>query len=215
MGSHLRRKRRKTPSVAGGTEGSSQSKPRRLEKFLVETGTIKPDTSFHTVPNVAYLSLGSNLGDRHAHLRDALTRLGAAGHVVAVSSFYETEPVEFTRQPWFLNCAVALETSQTPQQLMTTILRIESEMGRRRVQEKGPRSIDIDILLFVTGETENTIMDSQELTIPHPAMHQRRFVLEPLAEIALELLHPIFKRTIRELRDALPAGQAVTKVKKT
>jgi len=163
--------------------------------------------------NLVYLSLGSNVGDREAHLRDALARLGAAGRVVAVSSFYETEPVEFTRQPWFLNCAVALETSQTPQQLMTEILRIEAEMGRRRVQKKGPRSIDIDILIFVIGETEDMIMDSKELTIPHPAMHQRRFVLEPLAEIAPDVIHPVFKKTISELRDALPVGQVVRRQK--
>src|ERR1700691_2660490 len=165
---------------------------------------------------LAYLSLGSNVGDRAAHLRDALARLVTAGRVVAVSSFYETEPVEFTRQPWFLNCAVAFETSQTPQQLMATILRIEEEMGRRRVQKKGPRSIDIDILIFaapIAATTAATIMDTKELAIPHPAMHHRRFVLEPLAEIAPDLLHPILKKTIRELRDALPAGQAVRKMK--
>lgn len=159
------------------------------------------------MPSLAYLSLGSNVGDREAHLRDALARLGATGRVVAVSSFYETEPVEFTRQPWFLNCAVALETSKTPLQLMSEILSIEEEMGRRRVQKKGPRSIDIDILMF-----EDIVMDSKELTIPHPAMQQRRFVLEPLAEIAPELLHPIFKKTISELRDALPAGQTVRRI---
>jgi 2-amino-4-hydroxy-6-hydroxymethyldihydropteridine diphosphokinase len=188
----------------------------------VETGAIKPDTSFRTVPNLAYLSLGSNVGDREAHLRDALARLGAAGRMAAVSSFYETEPVEFTRQPWFLNCAVAFETSQPPQQLMTAILGIEEDMGRRRVQKKGPRSIDIDILIFVTvtgetvtGETEDTIMDSKELTIPHPAMHQRRFVLEPLAEIAPDVVHPVFRKTIRELRDALPAGKAVQRVRRS
>lgn len=163
--------------------------------------------------NLAYLSLGSNVGDREAQVRDALARLGAAGRVVAVSSFYETEPVEFTRQPWFLNCAVALETSQTPRQLMTAILGIEEEMGRRRVQKKGPRSIDIDILIFVSDEAENVVLGSKELTIPHPAMHERRFVLEPLAEIAPELLHPILKTTVRELRDALPAGQTVRKQK--
>ena len=186
----------------------------------METGAIKPDTSFRTVPNLAYLSLGSNVGDREAHLRDALARLGAASRVVAVSSFYETEPVEFTSQPWFLNCAVAVETSQTPQQLMTTILGIEEDMGRRRVQKKGPRSIDIDILIFVTGETvtgetEDTIIDSKELTIPHPAMHQRRFVLEPLAEIAPDVVHPVFRKTIRELRDALPAGQMVRRIRQS
>jgi len=173
----------------------------------VETGARKPDTSSRTVPNLAYLSLGSNVGDREAHLRNALARLGAAGRVAAASSFYETEPVEFTRQPWFLNSAVALETSQTPRQLMTTILQIEQEMGRRRVQKKGPRSIDIDILLF-----DDMILDSTELTIPHPAMHQRRFVLEPLAEIAPDAVHPVFKKTIRELRDLLQAGQTVRRV---
>jgi 2-amino-4-hydroxy-6-hydroxymethyldihydropteridine diphosphokinase len=158
--------------------------------------------------HLVYLSLGSNVGDREAHLRDALARLGAAGRVIAVSSFYETEPVEFTHQPWFLNCAVALETGQTPQQLMTALLAIEEEMGRRRVQKKGPRSIDIDILMF-----DDMVMDLKELTIPHPAMQDRRFVLEPLAKIAPDVAHPVFKKTISELRDALEAGQAVRKIK--
>jgi 2-amino-4-hydroxy-6-hydroxymethyldihydropteridine diphosphokinase len=161
------------------------------------------------VPTLVYLSLGSNVGDREAQLLDAQTRLSAIGRVVAVSSLYETEPVEFTQQPWFLNCAVALETNKTAQELMAVILRIEQEMGRRRLQKKGPRSIDIDILLF--GET---VIDSTDLTIPHPALHQRRFVLEPLAEIAPEVLHPALKKTIRELRDALPPGQAVRKLKR-
>ena len=161
------------------------------------------------MPSTVYLSLGSNVGDREAQLRDALFRLSAVGRVIALSSFYETEPVEFTQQPWFLNCAVAIETSSTPQQLMVAILRIEAEMGRQRRQKKGPRSIDIDILLF-----GHEIMESKELTIPHPAMHLRRFVLEPLAEIAPEALHPLLNKTIRELRDALPAGQAVRKLRK-
>src|SRR6266404_2679813 len=159
------------------------------------------------MPQLVYLSLGSNVGDREAQLRDAVARLGAAGRVVALSSVYETEPVELTGQPWFLNCAVALETEKSPKELMTAILDIEQEMGRRRVLRKGPRSIDIDILLF-----GGTIMDSTELTIPHPAMHQRRFVLEPLEEIAPELQHPVLKKTIRELLDALPPGQAVRRV---
>lgn len=175
----------------------------------METDRRKSDTSSHTVPTRVYLSLGSNVGEREAHLRDALARLGAAGRVITVSSFYETEPVEFTRQPWFLNCAVALETSQTPRQLMTAIFTIEQEMGRRRVQKKGPRSIDIDILIC-----EDMVLDSKEFTIPHPAMHQRRFVLEPLAEIAPELFHPVFNKTIRELRDALQPGQTVRKLGK-
>jgi 2-amino-4-hydroxy-6-hydroxymethyldihydropteridine diphosphokinase len=159
------------------------------------------------MPNVVYLSLGSNVGDRDSQLREAQARLGAEGRIVASSSFYETEPVELTDQPWFLNCAVALETSATPQKLMGAILGIEKEMGRQRLQNKGPRTIDIDILLF-----GDTTLDSPQLTIPHPAMHRRRFVLEPLAEIAPEVLHPVFKKTIRELRDALPQGQVVRKI---
>jgi 2-amino-4-hydroxy-6-hydroxymethyldihydropteridine diphosphokinase len=156
---------------------------------------------------LAYLSLGSNVGAREDHLRDAITRLEAVGRVVSISSFYETEPVEFAGQPWFLNCAIALETTKTPEQLMVAILRIEQEMGRRRTQSsKGPRTIDIDVLLM-----GSTVVNSPDLTIPHPAMHQRRFVLEPLSDIAPEVVHPVLHRTVRELRDALPAGQAVRK----
>jgi 2-amino-4-hydroxy-6-hydroxymethyldihydropteridine diphosphokinase len=157
---------------------------------------------------LAYLSLGSNIGDREGNLREAARRLGAIGRVAAVSSFYETEPVEFTEQPWFLNCALALETSLKPQELMTAILGIEKDMGRQRVQKKGPRMIDIDILLF-----GNVVLDSGEVTIPHPAMHERRFVLEPLVEIASEARHPVFDKTIRELQDALPTGAIVRKLK--
>jgi 2-amino-4-hydroxy-6-hydroxymethyldihydropteridine diphosphokinase len=156
---------------------------------------------------LVYLSLGSNIGDRGANLNAALTRLETLGQLVAVSSFYETEPVELTDQPWFLNCAVKLDTEKMPKQLLGAILDLEREMGRQRRQKKGPRTIDVDILLFGTS-----IVETQGLTIPHPALHQRRFVLEPLAEIAPELRHPVFKRTIRELRDALPPGQAVRRV---
>jgi 2-amino-4-hydroxy-6-hydroxymethyldihydropteridine diphosphokinase len=157
-----------------------------------------------------YLSLGSNVGDRAANLRTALTLLEAIGKVIAVSSFYETEPIELTAQPWFLNCAAKLETERMPKQLIKNILDLEREMGRQRQQKKGPRNIDIDILLFGTS-----IIEMQGLTVPHPALHERRFVLEPLAEIAPEVRHPVFKRTIRELRDALPPGQAVRKIVKS
>jgi 2-amino-4-hydroxy-6-hydroxymethyldihydropteridine diphosphokinase len=174
---------------------------------------MKPDTGSLGMIHLVYLSLGSNVGDREAQLRDAVARLGALGRVAAVSSLYETEPVEFTEQPWFLNCVAALETNDTPQQLLAGILDIEQEMGRRRVQKKGPRVIDIDILLFDNVIVNDETTDSNALTIPHPAMHQRRFVLEPLAEIAPELLHPVLKKTIRELLDALPEGQIVRKQK--
>jgi 2-amino-4-hydroxy-6-hydroxymethyldihydropteridine diphosphokinase len=160
------------------------------------------------MPKLAYLSLGSNVGDRVAHLRDAIARLESIGRVVSVSSFYETEPVEVTDQPWFLNCAVGLETALTAEQLMARLLQIEQERGRRRVQKKGPRTIDIDILLF-----DDLILDSPDVTIPHPAMQKRRFVLEPLAEIAAEARHPGIKKTIRELLEELPAGQSVRRAK--
>jgi len=152
----------------------------------------------------AYISLGSNIGDRAANLKAAIERLREFGKVVAVSAFYETEPVEFTAQPWFLNCVVKLETAYSPQQLLAGILGIEQQMGRHRGAEKGPRNIDLDILLF-----GDLIVDEPELTIPHPAMHERRFVLEPLAEIAPDDWHPICRQTIRQLLAALPPGQAV------
>jgi len=166
------------------------------------------------MPNLAFLSLGSNVGDREQRLRDAIARLETVGLVVSVSSFYETEPVEFTDQTWFLNCAVALETAATADELMTALLDIERQMGRQRVQKKGPRSIDLDILLFIDSLKGDAVIDSPELTVPHPAMHRRRFVLQPLAEIAPEARHPLMKKTTRELLDALPAGQAVRKLQK-
>lgn len=173
--------------------------------FLLETELRNPETNC-TVHKLVYLSLGSNLGDRSGNLQDAITRLSSLGEVLEVSSFYETEPVELLAQPWFLNCAVKLNTEKMPRQLLRGVLEIEKKMGRRRGQKKGPRNIDIDILLF-----GNSTVETHGLTIPHPAMHERRFVLEPLTEIAPEARHPGLKRTVRELRDALPAGQAVRK----
>lgn len=157
---------------------------------------------------VVYLSLGSNLGDREANLRTAIEKLKEIGNPLAVSSFYETEPVEVTgAQPWFLNCVVKFDTEKMPRQLIASILALEQDMGRQRKQQKGPRTIDLDILLF-----GSSIIEIPSLTIPHPKLHQRRFVLEPFAEIAPDARHPVFKRTIRELRDALPAGQTVRKL---
>jgi 2-amino-4-hydroxy-6-hydroxymethyldihydropteridine diphosphokinase len=153
-----------------------------------------------------YLSLGSNLGDSAAQLLEAIEQLGQLGTVVSVSSFYETEPVEFTAQPWFLNCAVRLDTSLAAEALMADILEIEQRLGRRRDEQKGPRTVDIDILLYGKAKIARP-----GLTIPHPAMPQRRFVLEPLAEIAPKLWHPVLERTVEELRDQLPRGQAVRK----
>jgi 2-amino-4-hydroxy-6-hydroxymethyldihydropteridine diphosphokinase len=155
-----------------------------------------------------YLSLGSNLGEREQNLRAAILQLRQLGKLRAVSDLYETEPVDVLDQPWFLNCAVELATAMMPMQLLARTHQIELELGRRRVRAKGPRTLDIDILLF-----GRSIVDTPKLTIPHPALHERRFVLLPLMEIAPDVRHPVLKRTIRELCDSLsPSGQAVKRI---
>lgn len=155
---------------------------------------------------IIYLSLGSNVGDREGNLRAAIALLGAAGVcVLRVSPVYETEPLEVRDQPWFLNLVVEAETELFPKQLLARIQKIELELGRKRVRVKGPRTIDIDILLY--GES---LIETSELTVPHPRLAERRFVLEPLAELAPELRHPASRRTVRELL-AATAGQTVKK----
>ena len=158
---------------------------------------------------LAYLSLGSNLGDRAANLQRALHDLGVLGRVTKISSFYETEPVEFTAQPLFLNCAAEIETFREPQELLAGILAIERSLGRVREesQPKGPRVLDIDILIY-----GDRVLESPELTIPHPAMHLRRFVLEPLAQIAGQVRHPALQFTVGELLERLPEGQRVRRL---
>ena len=159
------------------------------------------------VGETAYLSLGSNLGDRAANLREALAQLDVAGRLLAVSAFYETQPVDVPDQPWFLNCVAAIETDQTPRELLQLALRVEAAMGRLRMREKGARKIDIDIVLF-----GDWVVDEPGLKIPHPAMHQRRFVLEPLVEIAPEARHPVLGKTAQELLAAQAGGQVVRRL---
>ncbi len=159
---------------------------------------------------IAYLSLGSNLGNREDYLKQAIASLGRIGKIRSVSSFYETEPVEFTEQALFLNCVVAIRTTIAPAELIGRLLEVERSLGRERIQMKGPRTIDIDILLY-----GDTVMNSPELTIPHPAMPRRRFVLAPMAEIAPDACHPVLKKTVRQLLEELPPGQNVWKFCKT
>jgi 2-amino-4-hydroxy-6-hydroxymethyldihydropteridine diphosphokinase len=142
-----------------------------------------------------YFSLGSNVGDREANLRAAIAALADAGvRVTRVSSFYETEPVDFLEQAWFLNCAVEGKTDVPAMELMRALRGIELQMGSKKPVAKGPRLIDMDILLYGSETT-----DTKELQVPHPRMHLRRFVLVPLAAIAPEAVHPSLKKTVKQL----------------
>ncbi|MGB9552892.1 MAG: 2-amino-4-hydroxy-6-hydroxymethyldihydropteridine diphosphokinase, partial [bacterium] len=142
----------------------------------------------------AYLGLGSNLGDRQNNLIQALQQLKSQVKVEKVSSFYETEPVGFLDQPLFINAVCLISTELNPQELFSFIKRIERRMGRQPSFRNAPRPIDIDILFY-----DDLVLDSPELTIPHPSLHQRAFVLVPLSEIAPALVHPVLKKTVAEL----------------
>ena len=149
---------------------------------------------------IVYLGLGSNVGDREANLRAAIERLEAPDlRVLRVSPVYETEPVDYTEQRWFLNLVVEAETSLFPMQLLARVARIERALGRLRTVPKGPRSIDIDILLY-----GKAVIRSEALEVPHPRMDERRFVLAPLADLAPDLRHPIAHRTVSEMLAAAP-----------
>jgi 2-amino-4-hydroxy-6-hydroxymethyldihydropteridine diphosphokinase len=147
------------------------------------------------------LSLGSNLEDRQNNLENATAALGPAGvHVRKVSSLYETQPVDYFDQPWFLNCVVQAETELDPQALLHALQGIETLLGRKKAAiPKGPRIIDLDILLYA-----DEAIDTPELQIPHPRMLQRRFVLVPLAEIAPQLRHASWNASVVELLARTP-----------
>jgi len=148
----------------------------------------------------AAIALGSNLestvGDRAANLRRAVEELGTVGRVVAVSGFYDTAPVGYVDQPRFLNAAAIVETELAAGELLAGLLGIERRMGRDRsaTVAKGPRIVDLDLILF-----GDAVIERPELVVPHPAMRERRFVLEPLGEIAPEMVDPVTGRTVREL----------------
>jgi 2-amino-4-hydroxy-6-hydroxymethyldihydropteridine diphosphokinase len=146
---------------------------------------------------VIYLSLGSNQGDREAFLKKALAALEEDGlKIKSQSRIYETEPYGKKDQCWFLNMCVEINSTLTQQELMVLTQKIEKNLGRERTRtgKWAPRTVDIDIVLF-----NDQIIETSKLTIPHSDMHRRRFVLEPLAEIAPSVIHPVFKKSIKQL----------------
>jgi 2-amino-4-hydroxy-6-hydroxymethyldihydropteridine diphosphokinase len=149
---------------------------------------------------IVYLSLGSNIGDRAGNLQAALEQLGGPGlRILRTSPAYETEPVEFTAQRWFLNLVAEAETELFPLQLLARVGRVERALGRVRGVPKGPRTIDIDILFY-----GRSVIHSARLEIPHPGIAARRFVLVPLADLAPGLRHPVTRKTVLEMLDAAP-----------
>ena len=148
-----------------------------------------------------YLSLGSNIGDRAENLRRAVERLGESDvRVLHCSRIYETEPVDYVNQAWFLNQVVEAETVLFPMQLLSRTGRIERELGRTRTAvKKGPRTIDIDILFYAAA-----VVETARLAIPHPRLAERRFVLAPLAELAPEMRHPVTHRSVRQMLESAP-----------
>jgi 2-amino-4-hydroxy-6-hydroxymethyldihydropteridine diphosphokinase len=158
---------------------------------------------------IVYLSLGSNIGDRLQNLRTAIAALNDAGvHIRRISKTYETEPVDYLDQDWFLNCVLEGETNRTAAELLQCLRHIEKKMGSAKAFAKGPRIIDLDILYF-----DDAVIDIAGLQIPHPRMAGRRFVLVPLAELAPNLRHPVTHKTTAEMLQATSDRSEVREAK--
>jgi 2-amino-4-hydroxy-6-hydroxymethyldihydropteridine diphosphokinase len=155
---------------------------------------------FHTV----YISVGSNLGDRLENCRQGLAALNASGSVIveSISRYYFTEPMEYTDQPWFVNAAARIRTRLAPAELLTELKTLEAACGRKDTGVRfGPRPLDFDIVFF-----NDRVIDIPGLIVPHPRMHLREFVLRPLCDMSPDMMHPVLKKSIRELLDALKSS---------
>ena len=159
--------------------------------------------------SVAFIGLGSNLGDRVGNIQKAIGEISKLGYVSTVSSLYETEPVGVENQPDFINCVIKLEISLSPYGLLVSLQSIEKGLGRERERREKwePRTIDLDIIFY-----DDLVIETHGLTIPHPRAHLRRFVLEPLCEIAPDFIHPTLKVTVSKLLEGLANSERVVKV---
>src|SRR5512134_270292 len=156
---------------------------------------------------VVFVGIGSNLGNRAENCATAIREMSNFAKISAVSSIYETEPVGRENQPDFINCITKIETGLSPYELLLSLLSVENKLGRKHTQKWGPRIIDLDILFY-----DDLIVDSGELTIPHPRAHLRRFVLEPLSEIAPDFVLPGQTRSVKQLLADLGPGEDVRKL---
>jgi 2-amino-4-hydroxy-6-hydroxymethyldihydropteridine diphosphokinase len=159
--------------------------------------------------HIAYIGIGSNVGDKAFQCEKAVSEILKVDHhkLLAKSSFFETQPVGYTSQDWFINGVIKIETDLDPLGLLHALKAIESQLGRTETFRWGPRTIDLDILIFNDKKIE-----TEELRIPHPLLHERQFALAPLAEIDQDLLHPILKKTIGKLLEDLKEDQGVEKL---
>ena len=157
----------------------------------------------------AYIGIGSNLGTPEENCTKAIKKISSTKDIkiISKSSFYQTAPIGNIEQNWFINSAIKIDTQLTPRELLSALLSIESEMGRIRKEKWGPRLIDLDLLFY-----DNLILNQKGITLPHPEIQKRKFVLIPLHEIAEDLIHPTLKKTIKTLLKESPDDAVVKKL---
>ncbi len=155
----------------------------------------------------AFIEIGSNLGDRMQYCKNAVDEIGSFAKIIKASSIYETEPVGKENQPEFINCVAEIETELSPQDLLKQLNLVELKLGRVRDEKWGPRTIDLDIILY-----DDQVINDNNLVIPHPRAHLRRFVLEPLSEIAPQFVHPQFNVSVLDLLNEIEDNKSVIKI---